>query len=193
MKKIIFLLITIISFQFSSCKKDKETKPEEDEAFGYFTYYGLTVASNPSNYTKSKTATSITNFWAEIKEVNGTSQLKIYHGDQYNNTTITVDFTGVGNYSSDKIFALGGAEGFANRATEYNDQIIEKGFVTLDLVVSKKLTENLMLKLVSKNLLNPEIKQNQVVRNIITNIETNETVLSYKKGQQLSLSVKYTF
>ncbi|MGB1284787.1 MAG: cysteine--tRNA ligase, partial [Polaribacter sp.] len=29
---------------------------------------------------------------------------------------------------SDKIFSLGGAEGFANRATEFNDQIIEKGF-----------------------------------------------------------------
>lgn len=98
-----------------------------------------------------------------------------------------------GNYSSDKIFSLGGAEGFANRATEYNDQIIEKGFITLDLVMSKDITENLQVKLVGRNLLNPEIKQTQDVRNLINGIETNETVLSYKKGSQLSLSFKYTF
>jgi len=42
-----------------------------------------------------------------------------------------------GNYASDKIFALGSPEDFSNSATLYNDEIIEKGFVTLDLVVSK--------------------------------------------------------
>jgi TonB-dependent receptor len=98
-----------------------------------------------------------------------------------------------GNYSSDKIFALGSPEDFANSASLYNDEIIEKGFVALDLVVSKKLTDNLLLKLVGRNLLNPEIKQTQKVRSLITNIETNELVSSYKKGSQLTLSVKYTF
>lgn len=98
-----------------------------------------------------------------------------------------------GNYSSDKIFALGSPEDFVNSASLYNDEIIEKGFVALDLVVSKKLSENLMLKFVGRNLLNPEIKQTQKIRSIITDIETNETVLSYKKGSQLTLSVKYTF
>jgi outer membrane receptor protein involved in Fe transport len=98
-----------------------------------------------------------------------------------------------GNYSSDKIFSLGGAEGFVNRATEYNDEIIEKGFVTLDLVVSKKLTERLFIKFVGRNLLNPEIRQTQKVRSLITAEETNQTVQSYKKGSQLTVSVKYTF
>jgi outer membrane receptor protein involved in Fe transport len=97
------------------------------------------------------------------------------------------------NYSSDKIFALGSPEDFANSADLYNDEIIEKGFVALDLVVSKKLTENLLIKLVGRNLLNPEIKQTQKVRSLITSIETNETVSSYKKGSQLTLSFKYTF
>ena len=50
-----------------------------------------------------------------------------------------------------------------------------------------------MVKLVGRNLLNPEIKQTQLVKSLITDIETNETVLSYKKGSQLTLSVKYTF
>ena len=98
-----------------------------------------------------------------------------------------------GNYSSDKIFSLGGAEGYVNRATEFNDQIIEKGFVTLDLVMSKELTKNLQVKLVGRNLINPEIKQTQDIKNIITGVETNETVLSYKKGSQLTLGFTYNF
>jgi outer membrane receptor protein involved in Fe transport len=98
-----------------------------------------------------------------------------------------------GNYSSDKIFALGSPEDFANSDIYYNDEIIEKGFVSLDLVMSKELTKNLVVKLVGRNLLNPEIKQTQFVKSFITNIETNETVLSYKKGSQLTVSIKYTF
>ena len=98
-----------------------------------------------------------------------------------------------GNYSSDKIYALGSPEDFSNSASLYNDEIIEKGFVSLDLVLSKAINKNLMVKLVGRNLLNPEIKQTQLVKSLITDIETNETVLSYKKGSQVTLSVKYTF
>ena len=97
------------------------------------------------------------------------------------------------NYSSDKIFALGAPEDKVNSATLYNDEIIEKGFLTLDLVLSKKLTEKLTVKFVGRNLLNPEVKQTQLVRNLNTGIETNETVLSYKNGQQLSVNFSYNF
>jgi len=98
-----------------------------------------------------------------------------------------------GNYSSDKIFSLGSPEDKTNSASLYNDEIIEKGFVSLDFVMSKDLTKNLAVKLVGRNLLNPEIKQTQLVKSFITNIETNETVLSYKKGSQLTVSFKYSF
>ncbi len=101
--------------------------------------------------------------------------------------------TVTGNYSSDKIFALESPEDFTNSAALYNDEIIEKGFVALDLVVSKKITKNILLKFVGRNLLNPEIKQTQKVRSLITRIETTETVSSYKKGSQLTCSIKYTF
>ena len=101
--------------------------------------------------------------------------------------------TVTGNYSSDKIFALGSPEDFTNSAALYNDEIIEKGFVALDLVVSKKITKNILLKFVGRNLLNPEIKQTQKVRSLITRVETTETVSSYKKGSQLTCSIKYTF
>ena len=59
--------------------------------------------------------------------------------------------------------------------------------------MSKDLTKNLAVKLVGRNLLNPEIKQTQLVKSFITSIETNETVLSYKKGSQLTVSFKYSF
>lgn len=98
-----------------------------------------------------------------------------------------------GNYSSDKIFALGSPEDFANSEVLFNDAIIEKGFFTADLVLSKKINENLLLKLVGRNLLNPNIEQTQKVRNINSGNTTNELVSAYKKGSQFSLSLKYSF
>lgn len=98
-----------------------------------------------------------------------------------------------GNYASDKIYALGAPEDFDNSATLYNDEIIEKGFITLDLVLSKQIFKGFTAKLIGKNLLNPKIEQTQLVRDLNTLIETNETVLSYKKGRQVSLSLNYTF
>ena len=103
------------------------------------------------------------------------------------NTTIT------GNYSSDKVFALGSPEDNTNSDVFYNDEIIEKGFVSLDLVVSKMITEKLQIKLVGRNLLNPDIQQTQLIKDINTGVETDEVVLSYKKGAQLNLNLKYTF
>ncbi|WP_405609824.1 carboxypeptidase-like regulatory domain-containing protein [Polaribacter sp. Asnod1-A03] len=97
-----------------------------------------------------------------------------------------------GNYSSDKVFALGSPEDFVNSATLYNDEIIEKGFVSLDLVLSKELSEKLTIKFVGRNLLNPEIKQTQLV-NYLNGEEVNEVVSNYKQGSQISLGVKYSF
>ena len=97
------------------------------------------------------------------------------------------------NYSSDKIFALGAPEDFANSANLYNDEILEKGFVTLDLVLSKTLNKNLSIKLTGKNLLDPYIEQSQKVRNLSTSVETDEIISSYKKGMNLIIGVKYTF
>jgi outer membrane receptor protein involved in Fe transport len=98
-----------------------------------------------------------------------------------------------GNYSSDKIFALGSPESFASSDTLFNDEIIEKGFVTLDLVLSKEITEKLTARVIGRNLLNPSIKQTQDIRNLNTGITNTETVLQYKKGSQLSLNLKYSF
>ncbi len=127
-------------------------------------------------------------------DLQGASDLILNGSLSYNNQKEKAFIaTLTGNYASDKIFALGSPEDFTNSAVLYNDEIIEKGFFTMDLVVSKKITEKLLLKFVGKNLLNPDIDQTQIIRNINTGIETNETVSSYKKGSLLSLNVKYTF
>jgi len=97
------------------------------------------------------------------------------------------------NYSSDKIAVLGAPEDQSSSETLYNDEIIEKGFVTLDLVVSKKLSEKLSLRIRGKNLLNPAIEQTQLVRSLVNGVETDETVVSYKKGSQVTLSLAYKF
>ncbi len=96
-----------------------------------------------------------------------------------------------GNYSSDKILALGAPEDFENSATLFNNEIIEKGFATLDLILLKELSETISLKFTGKNLLNPEIKQTQDIKPF-TGEPFTATVSSYKKGIELSLGVKIT-
>lgn len=104
-----------------------------------------------------------------------------------------------GNYASDKIFALGSPEDLVNSATLFNDEIIEKGFVSLDLILSKEITDNLIIKVVGRNLLNPDIQQTQKVTEFdnsgsgaIIDV-TNQVVQSYKRGSQLSFNLTYKF
>ena len=70
---------------------------------------------------------------------------------------------------------------------------LKMGFVTLNFTASKTITEKLVLGLVARNMLNPEIKRTQLVRNPNTQFETNETVLSYTRGAQIGLNLTYTF
>jgi hypothetical protein len=63
----------------------------------------------------------------------------------------------------------------------------------LDAVMSKEFGEHWRLRLIGRNLLNPEIKRTQLVRPSTTGIETDETVRSYTTGAQISLGVNYSF
>ena len=106
-----------------------------------------------------------------------------------------------GNYSSDKIFALGGPEDLANNATQFNEEIIEKGFVTLNFIASKKLTDRLTINASIFNILNPAIEQTQEISVIKTApggaefVESTftETVQKYRNGQTFKLGLNYTF
>ena len=95
-----------------------------------------------------------------------------------------------GNYFSDRIFALGNF-GKGN--------IVEKGVPTLDFVARTQLTQQLSLGISAKNLLNPSIERFQEavdgdvnpIRDRIQ--ETATTVLSFKRGYDLKISLNYTF
>ena len=104
-------------------------------------------------------------------DLQGASDLILNSSLSYNSKTEKeFNATLTGNYSSDKVFALGSPEDFSNSDVLYNDEIIEKGFFTLDFVLSKMLTKKLQIKLVCRNLLNPDIQQTQLIRDINTGV-----------------------
>lgn len=85
----------------------------------------------------------------------------------------------VGNYYSDRIFALGSGQ---------LGNIIEKGIPTLDLVWKNPIGENFEINLSAKNLLNPTFELNRE----ITNGE-NIILQDFKRGVDLGISMKYKF
>ncbi|NJY61147.1 TonB-dependent receptor [Salinimicrobium sp. CDJ15-81-2] len=99
----------------------------------------------------------------------------------------------VGNYASDKIYALGAPEVQTEANVFYNNEIIEKGFVTLDLILNKELGDHWNLQLKGQNLLNPKVERVQKIRPSTTGIETMKTVRSYDNGTEISLGVSFSF
>ena len=106
------------------------------------------------------------------------------------------------NYKSDNIYALGAPRDQADRGINYNDQIIEKGLVTLDAVLSKQIGEHFKMKAVFKNLLNPTYRQTQnlgiIEKDLVTgkNLlvgEQNLTIDSFKKGIDMNIGISYSF
>ncbi|MDT0675131.1 TonB-dependent receptor [Autumnicola musiva] len=96
------------------------------------------------------------------------------------------------NYASDKIFALGSTNNVRDYENYYNDEIIEKGFVSLNAVLVQELNENWNLRFTGKNLINPEIERTQKIKPI-GGQERNETVFSYTRGTVLNLGISYKF
>lgn len=93
-------------------------------------------------------------------------------------------------YASDKIEAIGAAVIQSQSEVYFNSSIVEKGFVNLHAVISKKLNDHFSLKLTAQNLLDPSIKRTQEIRNTNGN-RTTETVRSYTKGMDINLSISY--
>lgn len=113
----------------------------------------------------------------------------------YFNTNSELPFEAVlsGNYTSDKIYALGAPEFQTSGDINYNDAIMEKGFVALDILLSKEITPNFKVGISAKNILNPEIKRTQLIKPSTTNVETEQTVLSYTRGARIGLNLNYNF
>ncbi len=98
-----------------------------------------------------------------------------------------------GNYSSDKIFTLGAPRNQASRDKIFNGEIVEKGFETIDLVLSKKVSKLLSIKLNVKNITNPTIEQTQFVLPTNGDAGFTDVVSSYKRGMNLGLSATFNF
>jgi TonB-dependent receptor len=114
------------------------------------------------------------------------------------------EFTLAGNYASDRIYALGSpifqGEDPSNPGRNledfnFNGEIIERGFVVLDFILNKEINDNLSVGLTGKNLLNPDIERYQNVASDFGNSTATqeETVLSYRRGINFSLSISYKF
>ncbi len=99
----------------------------------------------------------------------------------------------VGYYASDKIYAIGSPSFQTQTDIFYNDEIVEKGFITLDAIFSKELNDNWGLEFKGQNLLNPKIERVQDIRPSSTGVESTKTVRSYTRGAVLSLGVNYSF
>ena len=97
------------------------------------------------------------------------------------------------NYTSEKIVILGGPEDQATKDVDYNDAIVENGIPTLDFILKKSLSSHLEIGLTAKNVINPNISLTQLVKNPNTGVETNETVLNYKRGRQIQININYNF
>lgn len=85
----------------------------------------------------------------------------------------------VGNYYSDRIFALGSGQ---------LGNIIEKGIPTLDFVWKNPINENFEINLTAKNLLNPTFELSREISS-----DQNIVLQDYKRGIDLGISIKYKF
>lgn len=127
-------------------------------------------------------------------KLQGASDLIINSSVSYNNQRENAFIATLSaNYASDKIFALGSPEDLEQSDIMFNEEIIEKGFITLDVILSKAINKNLTIKALAQNILNPVIKQTQEITDIPTGVTTNETVQSYKRGADFSLNLSYKF
>ncbi|HEU4495470.1 MAG TPA: TonB-dependent receptor [Flavobacterium sp.] len=81
-------------------------------------------------------------------------------------------------YASDRLYALG---------TETKGNLVDKGVGSLDLIFRSKINQNLGINFTARNILDPTVKRVQ------ENSTEDVTVLSYKKGANVSLGLTYAF
>ncbi|ETN93787.1 TonB-dependent receptor [Zhouia amylolytica] len=80
------------------------------------------------------------------------------------------------NYFSDRLYAIG---------TNNRGNLVDKAVGTLDFIVKSQLNKNIGIGFKARNLLNPTVERIQETQDV--------TVLSYKKGIDLNLSLTYKF
>lgn len=97
---------------------------------------------------------------------------------EWKNSDANIMTTLAYSYFSDRIYALG---------TETKGNLVDKAVGTLDLIIRSKINKKLGLNFAAKNILDPSIERTQ------ENAARDVTVLSYKKGLNISLGLNYQF
>lgn len=112
-------------------------------------------------------------------ELEGASPLLLNSDVTYRNTVDKKEFlaTIVFAYQSDKVYGIG---------SNFNNNIVQKGFANLDFIMERKFNEKIGLKFKATNLLNPEIKQ-------VRDVPQELVMRSYKRGVGISLGLNYSF
>ncbi len=82
------------------------------------------------------------------------------------------------SYFSDRIYSLG---------VETKGNLVDRGVGTLDLILRSKLNRKLGIDLIARNLLDP------TYRRVQENASGHVPVLTYRKGQFYTISLKYSF
>ncbi|MDD2199342.1 MAG: hypothetical protein PHE08_06415, partial [Bacteroidales bacterium] len=100
------------------------------------------------------------------------SYIKIWNENQ-NKVMVSIAY----NFFSDRIYAIG---------TNQRGDIIEKSFSSLDFILKTEL-KSFEIVINIKNILNPNIETYQA------NFDKDITVLSYKRGINVSFGLSYTF
>lgn len=80
------------------------------------------------------------------------------------------------NYQSDKVYSI---------ASNFKENVVEKGVPLLDFVFSHKFNKNLGIKFNAKNLLNSSFERYR-------DINEKPTMISYKKGISISAGINYS-
>jgi len=94
-------------------------------------------------------------------------------------TTVSIVF----NYAHDKIYALG---------VQNNEDVMEKGMPTLDLIFGHKFNENVGINISARNLLNPKYQRTKEVFPTAGNAQ-DLTLREYKRGVELGIGLSYKF
>ncbi len=175
---------TVLGFEFEGRYNFlKSVNPDLDFSFNYTRMFFEQDLYEEFQY-DNKTSTGLQGAAENI--VNGALSFTT-------NTDINFGATLSGNYSSEKILAMGSPESLVSSDVLYNDEIIEEGFATLNLVLRLDLNEHLSFNVRGLNLTNPTIEQTQKVRDINDGLVRKETVMSYKNGIDFRVGVRYSF
>lgn len=165
-----------LEFRKSVFKKEISDDKKSDLMFGLnfsYLYSNQKLEDNPNDNLTVR-------FNVDEDELEGASPILANTDFTYNYKAGELELTSsvVGNYFSDRIYAIG---------TAGNENFVENSRITLDFINKLKLNEHFGLSLNLKNLLNPDFEVTQEV------MGEDKAISTFKRGVNGSFGVTYKF